>query len=370
MKIAILGTRGIPANYGGFETFAEELSYRLAERGYDVTVYGRKNWIKYSEETYRGVNIRLLPSVTSKYFDTVLHTFLSSFDVWGKGYDAVLMVNSANAFVAWIPRLAGIPVALNVDGIEWQRGKWGFLGKTWYKFGEFLATFSPTVVVSDALVIQRYYLEKFNKKSKVIPYGSNSVREEATEVLEKYKLEPRRYLLYVSRLERENNAHIVMQAYQKLDTDMPLVVVGWSPYAKDYIEELQVLAAQDSRIIMTGGVYGQGYREFQSHAYAYIQATEVGGTHPALVEALGYGNCVLANGTPENIEVVADSAFIYEKNNIEDLARQLQILIETPELAQTYREKAYDYALTTFSWDVVTDQYEDLFKALIAPKKD
>ncbi len=370
MKIAILGTRGIPANYGGFETFAEELSYRLVDRGYDVTVYGRKNWIEYSEQTYKGVKIRLLPSVTSKYFDTVLHTFLSSFDVWGKGYDAILMVNSANAFVAWIPRLAGIPVALNVDGIEWQRGKWGFFGKTWYKLGEFLATLFPTLVVSDALVIQRYYQEKFNKKSIVIPYGSNSVREETTEALEKYKLEPRRYLLFVSRLERENNAHIVMQAYQKLETDLPLVVVGWSPYAKDYIEELQVLAAQNEKIIMTGGVYGQGYRELQSHAYAYIQATEVGGTHPALVEALGYGNCVLANGTPENIEVVGESAFVYEKNNVEDLAKQLQKLIEDPELTQSYREKAYNYALNTFSWDVVTDQYEDLFKLLVADKKN
>jgi len=165
MNIAIMGIRGIPANYGGFETFAEQLATRLVKRGHQVTVYGRSNNIKYPDKYYKDVRLVILPTIRHKYFDTVGHTFLCVFHALKENYDVVLICNSANAIFSWIPRLARIPVALNVDGLEWQRSKWNRLGKWFYLMSERLAARLPNEIVTDARNIQRYYQEKFKKKS-------------------------------------------------------------------------------------------------------------------------------------------------------------------------------------------------------------
>ena len=150
MRFAIVGTRGIPARYGGFETFAEELSMRLVERGHQVTVYGRE---RHPEPSYRGVHLQYLPTIRHKYFDTLAHTFLSTLHLLGSRYDALLYCNAANAIFTWIPRVLGMPVALNVDGLERHRKKWNALAKTWYRISEWLATWMPTTVVTDAQAI-------------------------------------------------------------------------------------------------------------------------------------------------------------------------------------------------------------------------
>src|SRR6266849_527032 len=169
MRIAILGTRGIPANYGGFETFAEELSWRLALVGHSVTVYCRE---RYSESTYRGVNLEYLPTIRHKYFDTLAHTFLSTLHLLFHRPDAALYCNAANAIFTILPRLAGMPVALNVDGIERKRKKWNRLAKAWYLLSEWLATILPTEMVTDAQAIADYYYERFRKMTHFIPYGA------------------------------------------------------------------------------------------------------------------------------------------------------------------------------------------------------
>ena len=157
MKIAIMGLRGIPANYGGFETFAEELAPRLVECGHQVTVYGRSNIIRWSEEFYRGVRIRILPTISHKYLDTVVHTFVCVMQSYFVKYDVILIVNSANAIFSIIPRLMGKPTIVNVDGLEWKRQKWNKIGQGFYRISEFLATFFPTAIVTDSKEIQEYY---------------------------------------------------------------------------------------------------------------------------------------------------------------------------------------------------------------------
>src|SRR5215831_11225288 len=180
MKLAIIGTRGIPANYGGFETFAEELSTRLAARGHDVTVYCRSNNIRYRQPLYKGVHLIVLPTIETKYFDTVAHTFLSVLHAVPRRFDCVLICNAANAVFAAVPRLTGSPVALNVDGIERKRKKWGLIGRAYYRLSELLATFIPNVVVTDAAVIRDYYLTRYRKKSAMIAYGADCTRVETT----------------------------------------------------------------------------------------------------------------------------------------------------------------------------------------------
>src|SRR6266699_283086 len=352
MKLAIMGTRGIPANYGGFETFAEELSTRLVARGHEVTVYGRSNNIRYPEPTYKGVKLTILPTIGTKYLDTVVHTFLSVLHALvRKRFDCVLMCNAANAIFAFVPRLSGTPVALNVDGIERRRKKWGTPGRAYYRFSEYLATIIPNVVVSDANVIREYYLNKYGRASVTIMYGANCQRTETTTVLQQLGLRPRDYFLYVSRLEPENNAHIVVQAFERVRTGKRLLIVGDAPYAHRYIEQLK--STNDARILFPGAIYGLGYRELQSHAHTYIQATEVGGTHPALIEAMGASNCVIAKDTPENHEVLEDCGLFFREAGA--LSRQMELTLSDQALVDTLRAKAFQRASRTYSWDAITN---------------
>jgi glycosyltransferase involved in cell wall biosynthesis len=360
MKLAILGTRGIPANYGGFETFAEELSIRLAARGHDVTVYGRSNNIRYSGKEYKGVKLVVLPTIGTKHLDTIAHTFISVLHAIPKRFDCVLICNAANAVFAAVPRLTGTPVALNVDGIERKRKKWGRAGRAYYRISEYLSTIIPNVIVTDAAVIREYYMQQYGAPSRMIAYGADCDRQSTTEVQQKLGVKPRDYLLYVSRLEPENNAHIVIQAYAAVQSDKPLLIVGDAPYAHDYIAGLK--ATTDGRVRFTGAIYGQGYRELQSHAYLYIHATEVGGTHPALIEAMGAGNCVLVYDTPENREVVGDCGIYFKSHR--ELSRHIQMAVDTPKLVESYRENARARIQSLYSWDVITDEYERLLEEL------
>jgi len=367
VNIAIMGIRGIPASYGGFETMAEELSLRLVQRGHEVTVYGRANVIDYPDEYYNGVRIIILPTISHKYLDTVCHTFLSALHAIPCQYDVILICNAANSIFSLLPRVLGKKVAVNVDGIERLRRKWNLLGKLWYLFGEFFAVILPNEIISDAKVIRDYYRERYNKDSVFIPYGARTEKVESKDVLDRFGLVPNEYILYVSRLEPENNAHIVIKAFEKIETEKKLVIVGDAPYSKKYIENLK--RTTDPRIIFTGYVFGQGYHELQSHAYCYIHATEVGGTHPALIEAMGFGNCVIANGTPENLEVLQQAGLIYKKNNTDELRRKIQFTLDNPQSIADFGTQARQVVKSEFNWDAVTDKYETLFKEMIRNKK-
>lgn len=353
MRIALLGTRGIPANYGGFETFAEEISTRLVAHGHEVTVYCRE---RYPEPQYRGVRLVYLPTIRHKYFDTLAHTFLSTLHLMRRRADVALYCNGANAIFTLGARASAIPVALNVDGIERLRKKWNRLAKAWYLCSEWLATWCPNVVVTDAATIERYYLERYRKTTTFIPYGAETGKVAGSEILAHLGLEPGRYFLYVSRMEPENHPLEVRQAFESVATSLKLALVGDAPYAHDYIR--RVRDTVDPRIVIPGTIYGQGYRELGSHCFAYIHATEVGGTHPALIEAMGRGALVLYRNTPENREVAGDAGIPFEPG---DLAAKLKAVLNMPEPErEALRRKAAERVRAHYSWDAVTDAYERL----------
>ena len=358
MRIAILGTRGIPANYGGFETFAEHLSTRLVSRGHEVTVYCRAHYVSPRQIEFQGVRLKVLPTIRHKYFDTIVHTFLSALHAVPSRYDAALICNAANAPFASILRVAGIPVALNVDGLEHKRKKWNWIARKYYLMAERLATILPTETVTDAKVIQEYYLARHRAVSTMIAYGAE-VERRPDPLVRRWRVEPNRYVLYVSRLEPENNAHLVIEAFKRVRTAHKLVVVGDAPYARDYINDLKARAGRDKRIVFTGFVFGRDYRALQQNAYCYIHATEVGGTHPALLEAMGFGNCVLTLAAPENIEAIGNAGIAYADES--DLAEKLQRVLRDGSLVQAYRNRAQARVQDAYDWDYVVDQYEDLF---------
>lgn len=360
MRIALLGTRGIPANYGGFETFAEELSVRLVERGHSVVVCTRA---KSSESIYRGVRLVWLPSIRHKYFDTLVHTLLSTLWLLFQRCDVALYCNAANAVFTILPRLRGIPIALNVDGIERKRRKWNWFAKTWYLVSEYLAASFPNRIVADALVIQNYYLERYGKASTYIAYGADARREVTEDALRRLRLIPRNYFLYVSRFEPENHALEVRRTFERLETDMRLALVGDAPFAGEYIREVR--NTHDLRIEIPGGIYGTAYRELGSHCFAYIQATEVGGTHPALIENMGRGALVIYRNTPENAEVCADAGLPFEdEDGLLDAMRRALLMPE--EERQDYRRRAAARVRERYDWEAVTTQYEQLFSSLLS----
>ena len=361
MRIGILGTRGIPARYGGFETLAEELSARLAARGHDVTVYTRSRYAAPGVSVHRGAKVRVLPTVPTKYLDTVVHGALSAVDAAFERFDAVLVCNAINAASCFLPRLTGrTRVVLNVDGIERHRRKWSFAGKLAYRVSERLSTIVPDVVIADARVIQEYYRRRYGLESAFIPYGGDLPAPEGRAALDRLGLQPERYVLYVSRLEPENNALAVVEAYRSVPGNTPLVVVGDAPYSADYIA--RVRAAVDARVLFPGAIYGEGYRELLAHAAAYVQATEVGGTHPALVEAMGFGRVVCYNRTPENEEVAGGAGLPFDASTPGSLARLLQGVLDDPEAHSVWKVRARERTLERYRWDDVADRYETVLE--------
>jgi len=360
MRIAILGTRGVPASYGGFETFAEQLSTRLVARGHEVTVYCRAHYVSPRQLEYKGVRLKVLPTIRHKYFDTVVHSFLSSLHAAASGrFDAALVCNAANAPIAPVLRASGTPVAINVDGLEHKRRKWNWFGRNYYRLAERLAVWLPNETVTDARVIQDYYLTRYSARSTMIAYGAEVERRPDRAAVRQWGVEPNRYVLYVSRLEPENNAEMVIEAFKRVRTPHKLLVVGDAPYAHEYIRSLRARARRDRRIVFTGFVFGDAYRSLQQNAYLYVHATEVGGTHPALLEAMGYGNCVLTLATPENLEAVGDAAIPYV--DAKDLESKLRRVLRDGAVVSAYRRRAQARVRELYDWEYVVDRYEDLF---------
>ena len=360
MRIALLGTRGIPANYGGFETFAEELSSFLSARGHEVTVYCRAHYATPGLTNWRGARLVVLPTIRRKHLDTAVHTFLSCLHVVKAGTDAAIFCNGANAIFTYWPRLKGIPTVLNVDGLEWKRKKWRFAARAWLRFSERLATFCPDAVVTDARVIQRYYSERHGLATRYIPYGAPDGPVPTAGKLDDLGLERRGYFLYVSRFEPENNALLVVKEFERSGTERKLVMVGDAPYAAEYVQ--RVKATTDRRIVFPGSVYGRAYAELQSHCLAYIHATEVGGTHPALVEAMGRRCSLLYLDTPESREVAGAAGLRFTPRPGSLCEGIEEVAAASPQRHGELGDVAASEARARYSWAAVAQGYERLIK--------
>jgi glycosyltransferase involved in cell wall biosynthesis len=358
LNLAILGTRGVPPRYGGFETFAAELGTQLVARGHRVSVYCRED----GAETWNGIERIVVPAMQGKYFETVSHTFFSTLDALRRRFDAVLLCNAANAFVLPLLRAARIPVAINVDGIERRRRKWNVAGKAVYAIGESFSAVFADRVIADADVIADYYRRTFALEPLTIPYGAGFPDEDDSDVLARIGVERQRYILYVSRFEPENNPLEVVLAYEKLTDAPPLVMLGAGLYAPELVAELK--RHESPTVRFPGALYGADYRTLQRNALIYIQATEVGGTHPALIEAMGSGGCVVANDTPENREVGGDAVGYFRLRPWETLSGTLREWLESPQLRDSMGIAARKRAAERYSWEAVTAAYEQLFSTL------
>lgn len=359
-RVALIGSRGVPARYGGYETLMAELAPRLVARGFEVTVYGRAHYVRRRVGRFRGARLVVLPTVRTKHLDTPVHTLLACLHAAGQRYDAALVVNSANALFLPLLSAAGVATVLNVDGIEKRRAKWGPFGRAVYALSERLACVLPDRLVTDAEVIRSHYLARYGAPSTVVTYGVDARPGTGRRVLRLLGLEPGGYFLYVSRFEPENNPHRVAEAYRSVGGELPLVMVGTAPYASAFIDSFT--RGADRRIRFPGAIYGRGYRQLLRHCLAYVHATEVGGTHPALVEAMGHGAAPVVHDTAENREVAGDAALYFDAAAPASLAAALERLRTDAELARSLGGAAAARAAARYDWEAIADRYAALLR--------
>jgi glycosyltransferase involved in cell wall biosynthesis len=362
LKIALIGSRGIPANYGGFETFAERLSVGLVKKGHEVSVYCTSAYNHNQEPYYKGVHRHIVPTISIKSIDKIGASFLSCLHSTVANYHIILFLGVSPVLFSWIPRVFGKKTVINIDGLEWKRQKWNQFGSFYLKLSESLSGKLCNEVVTDSRAIQRYYKNAYGRDSCFIAYGADIRKIKDENVLRRFGLKKNNYFLQVCRLDPENNAHIVIREFAKIKTEMPLVILGSAPYSAKYIESLKKIS--DRRVRFLGGVYGYNYNVIRSNPFCYIHAHEVGGTNPALLEALAAGNCVLVLDVPYNLEVIGDVGLSFSKEE-GSLAKRLQSLVDNPELANPFKHMAVERIREFYTWDKVIDQYERLFFRLL-----
>lgn len=362
LKIAILGSRGMPVTYSGYEVFVGELAPRLARRGHEVVVYCRRSLFKDRPKYYEGVRLVYLPSLETKELSTLSHTLFSAVDMLFRRVDVGLVVNIGNAFHCLIPRLFDKEVAINVDGLDWKRGKWGLLAqKYFYLNAKYVGRICPRGVITDAQEMRRIYEEEFNTRSTFIPYGAGLETSTNPDALRKYGLKPFEYYLILSRMVPENNADLIVRAFERVHSSRVLAIAGDANYRSEFVDHLK--QTKDPRVRFIGHVgHADDVKELHCNAYAYVHGHSLGGTNPSLLTALGCGNCVLALETAFNREVLRDYGILF--CDVADLTEELQLVDDHPEIAQKYRDRATERIREAYTWEKITDQYEELFLQL------
>ena len=361
--MAIMGTRGVPASYGGFETAVEEIGKRLAARGYDVTVYCRNPGQTLTE--YEGMRLVNLPAIRHRMAETLSHTSLSAARAIIKDKpDVALVLNAGNAPLIAPLQAAGIPVAIHLDGLESKREKWRGAGARYYRWAEKVAVKNGDEVIADAQTIADHVLARYGRTCTVIPYGAEVIHPGSSRLAELDVIR-RDYHLVVARLEPENHVLEAVHGYTISEETRPLLVVGSAPYSQWYIDRVREVAADHPSVRLLGAIYDRGLLDqLYANARTYIHGHSVGGTNPSLLRAMGAGAPVLAYDCEFNREVTADQAFFWR--DAESLAAILDEIAEgeaDPELG-AFSEAGRARVTQHYQWDAVTDDYQALLHRL------
>ena len=364
LTIAMIGTRGVPAAYGGFETAVEEVGRRLVERGHRVRVYTRGSDRREAE--YLGMETIHLPAVPQKQLETLSHTGLSTLHaVFRRRPDAAFVFNAANSPFLPLLRARGIPLALHMDGLEWRRSKWGARGKAYYRGAEEFGVRWADALIADAPGISDYYTHQFGIPTELLRYGAPIITDVPTDGLPELALEPGRFHLVVARFEPENHVLEIVEGYRRSDAALPLAVVGSAPYSAEYTKAIRDAAADDPRIRFLGGVYDQQLLDsLYAHAYTYAHGHSVGGTNPSLLRAMGAGTAVVAYDVLFNRETLDEQAWFF--HDAADLTRHFGTLEAEPDLVAELARKGKERATEAFRWEDVADGYEQLAMRLAA----
>lgn len=370
MKIYFIGQKGIPSKSGGVEKHVEELSTRLAMAGHEVYAYTRPNYTPKEMKVYKKVNLISLPSIDSKYLDAISHTFRACLDLVRRDVDIIHFHSIGPSSLIWLVKILkpGVPIVSTFHTRCYMHKKWGFFAKSYLRFGEFvLCKFSDrTVAVSKSLAA--YVKEKYNSSAVYVPNGVSLPVGHKTDEIKKWGLKKNGYIVAISRLVRHKGIHYLIDAYNRLNTNKKLVIVGDGAFTDDYVQEIKKAAADNENIIFTGRQAGKALHELFDNAYLFVQPSESEGLSVALLEAMSFEKAVLVSNIPENLEAIGEVGFTFMDRNIDDLKDKLDFLLKRPRMVYENGKLGRIRVAQHYSWSNIAKNIIKIYKQAILEK--
>jgi glycosyltransferase involved in cell wall biosynthesis len=362
LRIAFLGGRGVISKYSGIESYYEEVGKNLAAMGHEVTVYCRTYFTPPVPE-HNGMKLVRLPTVRSKHLETVVHTFLSTCHALTCSYDVVHYHALGPALFSWFPRIRGMKTAVTVQGLDWQRKKWGKFASTVLRLGERASAWLPNQTMVVSRVLQERYRTTHENETNYIPNGGVLRDRNTPRKILEWGFEPGRYVLFLGRFSPEKGCHLLVRAFELIETDVKLVMAGASSYCDEYSRELRTHASE--KIRMLDWISGETLDELLTNAMIFVLPSELEGLSLALLDAMGAGLCVLTSDIPENREVVDGAGFTFRTGDAEDLAQRLQFLIANPGLRSAAADQARKKIEEQYQWHNIARQIEKVYYEML-----
>jgi glycosyltransferase involved in cell wall biosynthesis len=371
MRVAMIGFRGLPHTYGGGEEIVRNIAPMLVERGEEVIVYCRSNLFKDRNPLYKGVRRIFLPTIEHKFLGQLIHATLANIDVLFRHTDVIYVYTLPSGVHTILPYLFRKRIVVNTDGFDWTRAKWGWIARNYFRLSAWVVVHTATELLSDAEAMREYYLSTYNRDSTYIAYGANIVTSEHPEILEKYGLEPGDYYLIASRLVPENNAELIIKAFEGMKTTKLLAIAGAANFDSAWVRKLH--STKDPRVRFLGQVSDPEHmKELNCNCYAYIHGHSAGGSNPALLKALGTGSAIAALDTSCNVEVLTgkdgkEYGLIFGAD-VDDLRKKMQWMEDNPEAVGKLRMESPDRIREAYTYEHIADEYHALFCRTAARK--
>lgn len=362
LKVAFIGGRGVISRYSGIESYYEEVGKRLAEMGHEVTIYCRNHFTPALSE-HNGMWLVRLPTVRSKHFETVLHTFLSSVHALTRRYDIVHYHALGPALFSFIPRMLGTRTAVTVQGLDWQRKKWGRIASWVLRLGEKASARFPNQTMVVSRTLRQHYLEAHGLDTRYVPNGGLLRARSTPDKILEWGLEPQKYVLFLGRFSPEKGCHLLVDAFERIQGDVKLVMAGASSYCDEYSRELRTHASD--RIRMLNWVSGETLDELLTNAMIFVLPSDLEGLSLALLDAMGAGLCVLTSDVPENVEVVDGAGFTFKRGDTGDLAERLRFLIANPAVREAAGKSARRRIEAEYQWQKIAEGIERAYFELL-----
>ena len=367
MRIAVIGTKGLPARFGGIERHCEELYPRLADRGHEVTVFVR-DWYTQVRGQYRGVYLQSAPTLNRKGLDAFVHTASASLIALKDNFDIVHYHGIGPSLFSFMPKLRGMKPVATVHALDWQRQKWGLGARAVLKAGEWASVRFPerTIVVSREL--QDYFRERYGRETIYIPNGMVPVvKPPSSALIDEFGIEPGCYILFLGRLVPEKGCHDLIEAYLESGINLPLVVAGGSSHSDTYAAELRQMAARPGatgRVIFTGNVEGEQLRQLSGHAALFVLPSTLEGLPIVALEMLALGVPVLASDIGPSREVLAGGKYgaLYRAGDPADLKEKLVWALENLELLKERSEAGRKQVQIANDWDRIAEETEQVYR--------
>jgi len=367
LRIAFIGGRGVGSKYSGIETYYEEVGSRLAAMGHEVTAYCRPYFTP-EGATYAGIKVKRVPTIRTKHIETALHTLLSTIHASFGDYDIVHFHALGPALFAFIPRLFGKKTVVTVQGLDWQRKKWGWLASSILRLGEYAAVRFPNSTMTVSRTLQRHYRDHHRAETYFVPNGTHLREKSRATRPAEWGLKADNYILFMGRLSPEKNCHLLIQAYERLNTPVKLVFAGGSSHSDEYVHSLRT--HESSRIIFLPWLSGDALDELITHAMVFVLPSDLEGLSLALLDAMGAEVCVLTSDIAENVEAVDGAGFTFERGNVEHLAVRLRMLIANPTLRRGAGASAVRKVRAHYLWSGIVEQIEQIYLSLHRPEVD